>query len=317
MKYLSLLIGFAAAAGAAVYLVVYLYRWEWQRALLSGTLLLAIEGVLVCTVLLLRLDRLERHVRELKESSRAGAPAPAPAPDPYADVRRHLNGSNGTGSSTGPFAWLDVKDGGKGERTYVFVPVLVVAGAALSGAAWLIQKIAQTTARGADHRLAGRLVGLTAPPLPADAQTVRLEDRPAVASRSPWRLVGGVLAVALVIMLLSAGYDRLADATQTREEARPARTAATTVVFRVDVRRARPGGTAARLAAQGLWERCRSSTSAHLEHAPLSRLERDVYVGVVRPGLSPHNLMRLRGCLTDVHQDRATARVLGEGQASR
>jgi hypothetical protein len=67
------------------------------------------------------------------------------------------------------------------ERTFVFVPVLMVAGAALSGLALVIQKVAGATARpGAERRLAGRLAALTAPP---GAGPTPLEDRPAVASR--------------------------------------------------------------------------------------------------------------------------------------
>ena len=52
MKYLSYVFGGVSAAAAAGYLIVYLYRWEWQRAILSGVLLLVIEGFLIGLVLL-------------------------------------------------------------------------------------------------------------------------------------------------------------------------------------------------------------------------------------------------------------------------
>lgn len=41
-----------------------------------------------------------------------------------------------------------------------------------------------------------------------------------------------------------------------------------------------------------------------------------VCVGVIRPALSPHDVMRLRGCLTDATANRATAKILGDGQAA-
>ncbi|NGO73597.1 hypothetical protein [Streptomyces boncukensis] len=312
MKYLSTLIASLVGLGAAAYLVVYLYRWEWQRALISGMLLLAIEGFLIGMLMLLRLDRLERRLQD--SDSRLD------------DVRRHLHGTGVANPQRPPFAWLDatVRRGRTdlADRTYVFIPVLVVAGAALSGVAWIVQKIAQMTSGGAERRLAGRLVHLTAPPpssgpdAPGGLSGTSLENRPAVAPRRRARLLVGLLAAVLVALLSAFGIDRLADATQTRPQDRPD-AAATTVVFRVTVKRGDASGHAVELAAAGLWEQCRTATSVRLEKAPLSRLSENVYAGVVRPGLSPHDQMRLRGCLADARQDRASAEVLGQGDADR
>ncbi|MGK5534332.1 hypothetical protein ACSNOC_27660, partial [Streptomyces sp. URMC 129] len=68
-------------------------------------------------------------------------------------------------------------------------------------------------------------------------------------------------------------------------------------------------------AARALWEGCRRSTSVLREHAPLAGLDSGVFVGVVRPALSEHDLHRLRGCLSDARADRVRAGVLGAGQA--
>lgn len=64
MRRLAYLFGGAAAAGAGVYFVVYLYRWQWQRAILSGVLLLIVGVLLLGIVLLGRLARIEERILE-------------------------------------------------------------------------------------------------------------------------------------------------------------------------------------------------------------------------------------------------------------
>ncbi|CAL9334907.1 hypothetical protein SUDANB176_00144 [Streptomyces sp. enrichment culture] len=123
-------------------------------------------------------------------------------------------------------------------------------------------------------------------------------------------VVGAVVGVVLVGLLWTA----LADATQTRAERTPD-AAASTVVFRTGMR----GDADARdlrLAAGDTWETCRGSTTAKNEYATLNRLEDTVYAAVVRPALSSHDLVRLRGCIEDASTHRAAARVLGKGQAA-
>ncbi|AXK34571.1 hypothetical protein DVA86_19885 [Streptomyces armeniacus] len=133
----------------------------------------------------------------------------------------------------------------------------------------------------------------------------------------PVRTATGGVAAAAGVLLLGLLVGGLADATQTRPEARPD-AAATTVVFRVAVRAATPRPYVPReLAARELWERCRRSTSVHNEHAALARLDGDVWAGTVRPALTGHDLMRLRGCLNDATANRARAEVLGSGNAGR
>ncbi|MBH5338325.1 hypothetical protein IHE55_27465 [Streptomyces pactum] len=301
MKYLSYLFGGLSAAYAGYYLVLYLYRWEWQRALISGVLLLVIEGFLVCVLLLARMSRLENRLAE--HDARVE------------EVRRRLEQSRQAAPER--FRWLAARDRDGTGRTFVFIPVLMVAGAALSGVAFVVQKIAAATVRpGAERRLAGQLAALTAPPDPAPGAgrgAARLEDRPAVppsrAGRKLTMLVATVAGVVALVLL----RESLADATQTRPEALPD-SAATTVVFRVEMRGEEPP-QALELAAEDLWQTCRRSTAARNEQAFVRRLEDDVYAGVIRPALTSHDLMRLHGCVEDASTHRATARVLGEGQA--
>ncbi|KQV11888.1 hypothetical protein [Kitasatospora sp. Root107] len=297
MKYLAYLLGSLSAAGATIYLIVYLYRWEWHRALLSAVLLLVVEGVLICAVLLSRIARLERQVAEADARTE--------------DVRRRLAQTRETPQRQ--FQWLDPAEDDR-HRTYVFIPVLLVAGALFSGAAWVIQRIARVTGRGAERRLAGRLTDLTAPVPREDGRGLRLEDRPAVPRRRPARTtlaVAGLLAAALVLGL---GVDRLEDIFQTRSEPQPD-SAASVVVFEVTIKQ-QDDPRALEIAAGSLWEYCRRSTAARLDAAPLSRLDDGIYVGVVRPALQEHDLLRLHGCLEDAALSAATARVLGEGQAA-
>jgi hypothetical protein len=266
-------------------------------------LLLVVEVFLVGAVVLARLSRLQHQMT---------------ASDARVEqVRRHLEQRHENVPQR--FRWLDAEDIDGTHRTYVFVPVLMAAGAVLSVAALVIQKIASTTGRAsAERHLAGRLFHLAAPPggirgPGPDGTVAALEDYPAVPPARPGRAAAkwvGTAAGAAVLVLLVAF---LAETAQTRREQAPD-SAATTVVFRVDVRWNQ--NTAVRgVAARELWESCRRSTRGLSEHAPLSSLGEGVYAGVIRPALREHDLLRLRGCLSDTGANRALADILGEGQA--
>ncbi|WP_030670177.1 hypothetical protein [Streptomyces sp. NRRL B-1347] len=300
MKYVSYLLGGLSAAAAATYSVVYLTRWEWQRALICGVLLLVIEGLLVGTVLLSRLGRLER---QLADSSRRTE-----------EVWRRLQESRAEEGVR--FRWLEPGTPDGAHRTYVFVPVLMAAGALLSGVAWVVQKISAATVRpGAERRLAGRLAALAAPGDERHGRIPELEDREAVPRPRALRTAVVSGAAVAAVLLLALLVDTLSDATQTRP-AKATGAAATTVVYEVRVR-GNDGAEARALAARALWESCRRSTAALNVHAPLTRLDGDVWAGVIRPALSAHDVMRLRGCLTDATAHRTSARVLGESQVKQ
>lgn len=292
--------GGLSAVYAGYYTVLYLTRWEWQRALISAALLIVVEVFLATVLLLTRLsrleDRLEQSDARVEEVRKRLEQTRDPVPNHFnwlaAVDRTELNGTH---------------------RTFVFVPVLMVAGAALSGIALVVQKVAGATARpGAERRLAGRLAALTAPPLTA---TAPLESLPALpparTGRKALALATAVGAVLLVPLLWSA----LADATQTRAE-QPPDAAGTTMVFRVETY-GDDSAQAVQLAAQDLWETCRRSTAAANGNAALNRMNDGVYTGVIRPALTSHDVMRLRGCLQDANTNRASAVVVGEGQAER
>ncbi|MPY95993.1 MAG: hypothetical protein GEV08_23930 [Acidimicrobiia bacterium] len=141
---IGLAVGVVTLLASGSYVFVYLYRWEWNRALVSGLIFLACEVALTTFLLNQRLRATEarldtlvdvRHDRVLR---RLEETAPAPRAS---------------------FAWL-----ARPEHTNVFVPVLLGAGVVLSALAWLVERVARVTARPTLERsLAGRL-GELAPP---------------------------------------------------------------------------------------------------------------------------------------------------------
>lgn len=132
MKVIAWLAGLVTLVGAGAYMVVSLNRWEWNRALFFG-LIVVIAEVGLATGLVLR---------------RLGAPAGAARRDPT--VRRVLRDSRPPRPDR--FAWL--RPGG----TNVFITFLVGGGVVLSGVAWVVDRIsARTVTRAGEAALAREL----------------------------------------------------------------------------------------------------------------------------------------------------------------
>ena len=155
-------IGIAATvvsmAAAGFYFFVYLDRWEWNRALISGIIFVAGEVAFVAVMLAGRLTRIERGLQRLGEPDgrvlqRLRETAP-PAPEPFEWL------SSGTGSG----------------HVNVFVPVLLGAGIVLSGLAWLVERAASLTTRPVLERRLARQLGVLA--LPAGGLLGRPDERP-------------------------------------------------------------------------------------------------------------------------------------------
>jgi hypothetical protein len=147
------LLGGLTLAATGVYTIVYLYRWEWNRALFSGVLFVAIEVGLLVTLVLRRLATVQRSL-----DRRPDGPALARLRE-SAPHRDH-------------FAWLERTT----SQTGVFVTVLLGAGVLLSGLTWLVDRVASRTAMPVlEQGLARRLQPAEFPkgPLvPADAELV-------------------------------------------------------------------------------------------------------------------------------------------------
>lgn len=133
----------ATMVGSGGYVVLYLWRWEWNRALISGLFFLAAEAALLAGGLAKRLRRVEDELRALREQPAAQAHARLVETRPPAADR---------------FEWLR----SSANRTNVFVPVLMGAGVLLSGVAWLVEQLARATAQPVlERRLAERIGPLT------------------------------------------------------------------------------------------------------------------------------------------------------------
>jgi hypothetical protein len=126
------------------YVFIYLYRWEWNRALISGVIFLAAEVAIIGWALNRRIGDLRRRIDE----------------DRARQIGGHLAAARQAERSSA-FDWLSPTS----HRTHVFVPILMGAGLVLSGLAWVVERVARATAgRAADEGLAHRLSRLAPPP---------------------------------------------------------------------------------------------------------------------------------------------------------
>jgi hypothetical protein len=138
------LAAFVTLAASGAYVFIYLYRWEWNRAQMSAAIFVAAEVGLVGWLLADRMRRLERRLdhaaldSEQRRLQILRATAPAPRTN---------------------FRWLM-----RPEHSNVFIPVLLGAGAVLSGLAWVVERLAKATAgRVGEHGLARQLGELDLP----------------------------------------------------------------------------------------------------------------------------------------------------------
>lgn len=133
----------ATLAGSGTYLFVYLYRWEWNRAIIAGVFFLAAQMALSTSAVLGRLSTVEALQR-----SQGASP----------QVVSHLRDTAPPPRDT--FAWLRPQP----DRLSVFVPILMGAGFVLSGLAWLVERLARATATPRlENRLAVALGALSLP----------------------------------------------------------------------------------------------------------------------------------------------------------
>ena len=118
------LAGATLASGG--YVLVYLVRWEWQRATIAGILMLAGEIALVGLLLNGRLARLNAvqpgGFTERVSTRLAGVPEP---------------------SSSKAFRWLEPQN----DRLGVFIPLLLGVGVLASAIAWAAEQLARRAGR--------------------------------------------------------------------------------------------------------------------------------------------------------------------------
>jgi hypothetical protein len=142
VKIVAWLAGIGTLLAGAVYMVVSLNRWEWNRALFFGLIVLIAEVGLATGLILRRLARLEyRTTRVIADPA----------------VVQILSE---TRPSRDRFAWMREST----QQMGVFITFLVGGGVILSGVAWLVDRVASKTSSPAgEQRLARQLDPISYP----------------------------------------------------------------------------------------------------------------------------------------------------------
>jgi hypothetical protein len=133
MRIIAWLAGIGTLVAGLLYMVVSLNRWEWNRALFFG-LIVVIAEIGLATALILR---------RLPKRGRAGADQ---------EIVRILRSTRPDPANR--FAWMRSSV----QRSNVFITFLVGGGVLLSGIAWVVDRVAsRTTGAAGDQRLARQL----------------------------------------------------------------------------------------------------------------------------------------------------------------
>lgn len=164
MKLIAWLAGLTTLVAAGIYMVVSLNRWEWNRALFFGLIVLIAEVALATGLVLRKLSQLTVDADpEVGQIVRATRPA---APD--------------------RFAWLRESN----DRLSVFITFLVGGGVVLSAIAWVLDRIASsTTTPRREAQLAAQLAPISYPVggLLLDEATVLAQEVPGEANAEALR----------------------------------------------------------------------------------------------------------------------------------
>jgi hypothetical protein len=155
MKVIAWLAGIGTLVGGAFYMLLSLYRWEWNRALFFGLIVVIAEVGLATGLVLRRIARLESRI------------------DPaISDIIRATRPP-----SRDRFAWLQQSL----ERTNVFITFIVGGGIILSAIAWVVDRISSKTSTPlAEQRLGSALEPISYPRggLLVDDMTVLAQEVP-------------------------------------------------------------------------------------------------------------------------------------------
>jgi hypothetical protein len=142
VKTIAWLAGIGTLLSGALYMIVSLNRWEWNRALFFGLIVLIAEVGLATGMVLRRLARLEYNLTRGEGS----------------DVRNILRDTRPP--SADRFAWLRESS----RDLNVFITFLVGGGVLLSAIAWVVDRVAsKTTSPIGEERLARQLQSISYP----------------------------------------------------------------------------------------------------------------------------------------------------------
>ena len=283
---LSTLVTVTVLVAAGAYLLVYLYRWEWNRALVAGVIFVAAEVAIVGTTLLRRLREIEARLDERQPSTLDRIHEAAPVVTP-------------------PFEWLDPT------QMNVFVPVLLGAGVILSVLAHGVERLAgATTTRVQERALAARLGSFALPVggLGSHGAFVGLGELRIPHSRSTQyrATVSRAFGVVLAAFLTVVAIEVIADETQDRDDV-PMTTGRVAVTLQVHNRFSirSPLHTA-----EALFFACRHALSDRYGATGFTDMGAGRISFTITPDFGEHGQRRLEGCLEDAVFDRISASVV-------
>lgn len=282
VRVVSRLIALAVLVAAGIYTLVYLYRWEWNRAVMAGIFFIAAEVALIGTAIVTRLRALEH---------RMGPPGTSPGADETPRSRH--------------FAWLEESVGGFN----VFIPILLGAGVILSLFAWVIERIARfVTAPLAGERAVSPLASLDLPDggLVIGSGSIAL-DGPGVAAgprrQLPPLVRGAITFAAMIGMMLGIWF--LREAT----EARPGGGEPGTTTVELDIATRESGATTEQLV-DAFWVACRLRLPRDAELVSAEVVVPGHAVMTLTPVLGDTDQRQFAGCVGDGILDRVDADVI-------
>jgi hypothetical protein len=132
MKVIAWLAGIGTIVAGGFYMIVSLNRWEWNRALFFGLIVLIAEVALAAGLVLRRLSRLEYRLRVDPEVSDALRETRPPSPDRFAWLRDATTQPN------------------------VFITFIIGGGIILSAGAWVVDRVASRTSSPQGEQKLGR-----------------------------------------------------------------------------------------------------------------------------------------------------------------
>lgn len=151
MKKVAWLAAVVTLVATGSYIFVYLYRWEWHRALIVAALFIAAEVATAAALVARRVSALQTGLESRWDKEGSGRVTADPA---MVDILR------ASAPRRDHFSWLDPGVG----RTSVFIPVLLGSGVIVSAVAWLVERIAGRSAEPALERgLARELSSIAMP----------------------------------------------------------------------------------------------------------------------------------------------------------
>lgn len=295
MRRLVLALPLSMGVVCGAYTIIYLVRWEWNRAIIAGLFFVAVELVFIAMVVVDRLRAVEARLDDLIHRP------PAPPPDEV--VHDAIAGA--APPAHDHFGWLRDQVG----RTNVFLPVLLGAGVMASALAWVVEHVARATLSPLRERRLADSLGVLRPPTGGFLDATAPPSAEPHPARRTFLVLGGVLLAAGAALATAGAIDFVADRTQTRPDAQ-----ATGVETHIELQLY--GGVVAHdpeRAFGHLWSLCtgpdvfrlRQLPAPSVAHGPDGRFRVEVSAHV-----GEHAMARLRGCLNDTTLDRMRSRVV-------